>query len=702
MRRIVKSIRRRWPAVSLPALALLIGLSVPGTHSQASGNAAGEPSNALQPSTPSAVDLLSDGLGALDKLSNASAKAGAIEPGDRLRTATILDGELGFTLEADQFFKAGAFSLTLRFDEAIFHGLRIDRDRVKADHISFPGTLDLTVRFTPAEQETAPHAMPMLIDVTYEDILVENFEAPVQVNDLLAASSPSQLIRSGFRMLRQVEAARIFTALATTSVKSHEGQSASTVYEDITIIGLQDGQISEQSVDRTRLINELPTTTHSGDKLEAVLGRNVVRGFDIVPLEALLTGQTASDRTVLLDSQEISGIGLSSPGSSGTIERIAIENVQVQASTSPLADLMDREAAGQEVSEADMAQAVLTTLGAFSLGRFEIDTLAVQSDTGNIGIRSIALREMSGQGIGGLTVNDLEIDSQDMGRAALGHFGLHQFKFPPLAGIFDADGMPSHLDAFSLMPTFGKIVFSALEVEPVLPNGTGPDGVDRKEPLHLALVEHVQRGFISQIATDMTFLADGLEIPASYFDDTPLAATLKQLGIPAIEFNQALALRWDSQTQTLFLEDLAVEAVELGSARLSLRLGNVPRSVFTNPALAQIAIINATVEGGHLRLTGEDLLSTLLSKEAENNQLGKAELIDGLIDVLDDELGALADTDFGRDLTASVKRFLETMEELTFELAPGTPVSLAELAGLYATDPAALPEVLGARVSTPQ
>ncbi len=654
-----------------------------------------------------ATEILTRWLESIDAADGFSVQAGDVLAGDRNRSASIQNGLIRYTVPSPDFFNTGDLDITVSFNEMQFKGLRTSDGFMHAGSIEIPGSFDLSVKLVPrhtmdSETLSGPDRA-VTFEASYDDLLFEGITAPLSLPKM-AATGPSASILAYLTAFRDVKIARAFAAEATATTHIDDSQNSSTHYEDLVLIGLDDGRLAEQSVGKMRTIEKIlagPESAVLGD-MDFTSGRISLYGFDIVPIAALLGGTAEPDRTQVLDREEITDMRFAAGDVTGSIEDILIENIEV-LSLQPLElfRLIDKEAGGQAVSEDELGRASLKALGVFSLGRFESSSVEIKVDGGTSGLHRFLVRDLNGRGFGEISLDDLEINMGDEGAVFVGHAGINRVTLPPLGALLALDGVdePTPAQILAALPTIGKIIVSSLEVQ--APDLTG-DGSKESANVSLALLELLQGGFVSNIPTRSSLIVDGLTLPVSQLSDPDLEEVLGKLGVEELELNHGLSLNWDSDTKDLDLKNISVQILGGGTASLSLRLGNVQESLFTTPELAQLALASATVKSGHLRIEGAELISAFISDEAARTKLTPELLAEGFAKTLRGELGPLADTRFGADLITAFQKFLNDPDELMVELAPTSPVPVTELLGLFVTNPNGIPERLGARVSPGQ
>lgn len=670
--------------------------------------------HAQEASTP-ATSIIGKWLETLNGYDTVSTSYGAIEPGDSPRSATVKDGVIIIELPSNQTFEAGDVTLRVSFDAIAFTGLTQSGDQISADRIEIPGSIDIGTTLTTedgaasnsvepkpddsasAMQETPDSAKTVgsQFHASYQDILIEGVSAPLELPELnLAKTDPMAFARAIFNTLRKVTIKRAFIASGTaTSTTPDVGSSAAT-YEDLSLFGMADGRIAEEYVGEVHSTETTAITNPDGtaQKIDVKMGPIVVRGVDLVPLAPLFGAPAEADRTVLLDREEILNLEITGADAQGKIGGIMLENVSVpKQEPLRLFALLELQSKGETVSEEDLGIAAIEALGAFSLGRMEFNDLEVTADQGKASLRRFLLRDLSGQGLGEIALDDFFVSMADQGEAEFDHAGISGIDFPPIAALAALEGVdnPSPQQLQDALPIIRKVIVSSLGI--AIPAENVSLGLD--------LFEMSQGAHVGKIPTRTSLIVDGLILPTDQITDENVKSLLQSLDIEELAINQSLSVAWDPNTRDLSIRDLTWEMVDGGTATLTLTLGNVPETLFTNPEMAQVALASATFKKADLRVKGAQIVNAFLDQESAKNQIPKDMLAEGLVETLRGELGPFAGTAFSEELLGALRTFLDNPDELAVTFAPATPVPMAEILGLVMTSPQALPERLGARAA---
>lgn len=670
-----------------------------------------------QESASASADVINGWFDDLNAHDTVSASYETIEPGSRRDSIMVNQGVISVFVPSEALFHAADLNIKISFDSIVFTGLIQADTHISADRIEVPGALDVSFGFAPGAKSTPeipqdgdkiPDTNNDLTETTtlfdastasYQGVLIEGFSTPRAVDSLKQASgNPKTFARAALDALREVAINRAFIDAAASTTRSADAVFNTSSYKDLVIIGMADGRIAEESVDEF-VLNELLAPATDGSPAEMLnfrAGPIYARGVDIAPLAGLLDGKIDPLRATLLDREEILNIEFSANGVEGRLDGILIENVTVQAQR-PLEifDLLEMEMNGNSVPEEKLGVAVIQALGAFSVGRFEISGLSVDSQDINFDLRRMLLRELNGRGLDELSLEGLEVGTIDTGEGSIDHIGIGKVKFPAISALvaLDGPGEPTPQQVLAALPRVGHVLLSNLA------SRAKPQADIEGFETGIAFFEMRQGYDIGSIPTSISVILDGLIAPVKVINDLEIKALLEGLEIEDVEVNQTLTARWDPATKDFIISDLTISMRDGGTASLSLALGNVPESLFTNPEAAQLALTGATFKSAKLHVEGADIISAFLREEASKSQISEELLVEGLVDAMRGDLGPLTETAFGGELLSSLRVFLKDPNDLVVAFEPQTPVPMTEILGLALTSPQLLAKRLGGRIA---
>ncbi len=208
-------------------------------------------------------------------------------------------------------------------------------------------------------------------------------------------------------------------------------------------------------------------------------------------------------------------------------------------------------------------------------------------------------------------------------------------------------------------------------------------------------------GFLAPVPTDVRIDMQGLRIPAKYVDDAAVSDTLARFGVTTLDVDARLALSWDEATGAYALDPFEIGAAGLGRERVRVRLGNVPRSVFTDPENAQDALPAITLESAETSFGDAPALPTYLHSLARDAGVSVDEMIDEAVREARETLAAQTGDAFAAAVAAAVRRFLDDPAgTITVRARPKQPLPLAALMGSAMLAPGSIVGMLNLSVET--
>lgn len=626
-----------------------------------------------------------------------------LEEGPASGDITVHGGKVAFTLDFGEKSGDGPFKVEISFDTARFGGLQETDAGYQAQTVNVPGALRLgfseitdpvTEKTAEGDQPVVAAAPSVSAEVSYENISLNGVAWPRLPK---ISHDPARPVTGYLKHLTFLTGVRIDTgeiALARANVAAPGGIATTATYEDMSLIGLANGRMEEQYlgyIESTETVSGGNSDTNS-TPITFSAGPVILRGFDINPLLAMLGQPVARPGMKILDSEEILDIRAVGEDFEFAMDGMLIEDIAATKSE-PLAllGLLDREALGDNVSDDEGAMAAFEAGGAFSMGRLELTGLAAAGEDGEGSMRRFLIKQLSGDGLGEFSIDDVAVDIGDEGAFELGRVSIADVSFPNADAIMMVEDArdPTVQQILDATPTVGRILVSAFAA-------SGGELPGRIELDHFSTR---QSDYINNIATDIAVMLRGLDIPVALVDDRQARQMLTALGIQRISLDQNLRLYWNEASGDLVLEDLSLHMDNGGTAKMSLVFGGIPRSLFEQPDAAQAVMAVATFKSASMKIADAEIVQGFIAAQAKESGLSADTLALGLADELKSQLGPLAPTAFGAQLYEAAKTFLGDPKEFTLDFTPKAPVPLTQILGMAATAPAAIPELLGARVA---
>lgn len=474
-----------------------------------------------------------------------------------------------------------------------------------------------------------------------------------------------------------------------------DGGTQTATYEDVRQTGMTNGKLASYEIGHFESIQIIPlpeasTTTRVTVETGRQSGRNLDLLGIVESLDPASNRPTSQDATGILETASVEDIRVSADEFNLGIERVAVDGVSFSGSASTLVTLLERQVLGKKVEEEALVTAAAGYAGAIGLKRMEIRGLQGDGDdVEDLDIRRIEIADISSNGIGSFIAEGVSIHDATSAGVKLGRFVLADLHFPPLQAILKLQNKKNTQDIQAVlraMPKLGRVEIDDLRVRDGKYDGDASLG-------HFELL---QSAYINTIPTDIRTRISNFRIPLALVDDADAQELLSAIGLSEIRLDQNVALRWNADTEDLELERSEVRLENGGRGSLRIRLGGLPRSVLEDPNLAQMALATLSIKEAEFLIEDAVGLTRFIDVQAQEADISPELMRAGLVEVMTEDLGPLAQTRFGKELKAALLEFAGDPRRLSIRLEPKQPVLLVQAIGLMASAPQVLLDTLGA------
>jgi len=219
---------------------------------------------------------------------------------------------------------------------------------------------------------------------------------------------------------------------------------------------------------------------------------------------------------------------------------------------------------------------------------------------------------------------------------------------------------------------------------------------DQPGEVAIAYVEINAEDVVDNVPQASSGMAEGITVPASVFGEGPM--TPQALGYEALELEVTWEGARDPATNELTIDEVTLTLVDGGSLTLSGQIGNVPFASMDDPAASATAARDITLHNVRLHYEDESLTPRLLDAFAASQGVTGEQYAQQLAGALPFLLAAINNPAFQQEVASAVGAFLQDPQSLTIEVAPGEPITGAEIMQIVGSAPQTLPDRLNARV----
>lgn len=458
------------------------------------------------------------------------------------------------------------------------------------------------------------------------------------------------------------------------------GGRQTVIYRDIALTDIAAGRIGA-------MVSAGGTIAQTGgapDAVEGTFGPIAVKDFDLVLMTRLYTGTAGAGdrepRRVYADFSMEKIAFRSQSGASVSIERIAGRDFRARPTRMPWLDAMKLMSETPEPQKlpaeerARFADALTDLAQAFDLGTVEIVNLTVD-DPGKNGKSRIARIAFTGGATPEARVEGMDIKASGAD-VRLGLMSFSGFSFAPtLDGLREflmrPDVGKADIDFRRFVPDIGTMKIADIEAN--LPQEGG-------ESLKMAI-----RGFeatagkpLNGIPTAVRVGLSGISLTIPPKSKEAGFTYLREMGYGTIDLSFATDAVWNEPGNEFVVNELSASGVDMGLIAIRGTVGNVTKDLFAaDAALAQVALVGATVKTMHVSVENKGLVERALTREAGKQgrkpaelraELGMAAAV-GIPALLGNSKGA-------KDLANAIARFLAKPGRLDIGVRTKDPAGL--------------------------
>lgn len=290
-------------------------------------------------------------------------------------------------------------------------------------------------------------------------------------------------------------------------------------------------------------------------------------------------------------------------------------------------------------------------------------------------------------------VDDFKIDVKDDGFMQFGNFTLKPIDFTNTFAILQAAS--GELNEAWFAANYRKLIPSldGLSVEGFAMDIPDDDKPGERIKASLGLFDVTLGQYVNGVPADLSFRIADLLLPVPEDMSDGPAKELLALGIKEVNLGLGSTLSWNEADRTIRVEDMFVDAGQLGHVTLSGTLGNATPDLFSeNPEVAMLAAQSLTVKDVTIDLEDRGMANIVIAAGARDNgqpepafRMTMAGMIQGMT------LSVLGNSDEALKVAQALGTFISGAPQLkvTLTAKDEAGIGLADLAGVE-QDPRAL------------
>ncbi|GLS18703.1 hypothetical protein GCM10007874_17200 [Labrys miyagiensis] len=449
----------------------------------------------------------------------------------------------------------------------------------------------------------------------------------------------------------------------------------SATYADIVLINLDSGRLASLAAGKVMAV-------HKGSQIS--LGSLRLGGADFNPyadwLDNSRAAKAAPGLKTVYDSFELNDIGLNEPDGSSRLKKVTIAGLKLappNLKPSELADTLEKMGADNTYADrhpADVVRLVRTVLPAFSLDSVTLEGLDIHSTKDRpVSAALVRIEAISGSAIGEIRFGDIAgVSNDDNQPFTLGSLSLRGFSVGNLDKFLDAiaAGTPPKAVDIEDYPQVRAASFAMSDF-----SGESPkQGPIRVEGFTLDAPQ-----WTGLLPSQLSLHLKGLSGKTGTLDDADGRATLEKFGIDTMVINADANLAWAEADKTLAFGPTSAEIEKVAKVSLNGTIGNVPKSLFLNPASSYPELLSADMRGLSIGLEERGGIRKLLDISAKENNADVEQLPKALAGLASARLTGLIGAVNAEKIAAALQTFLSDPGRLQIDMTTSTPIALAPL-----------------------
>jgi hypothetical protein len=577
-----------------------------------------------------------------------------------------------------------------------------DEDGFSVQHLSLSDDTRFVVRIESSKQNDA------LVDGTVEGYALTQAFWPrfPEIKE-----DPSHPVSRWLPLLKlaldyKIEEYRIGRLGFTVRETEKSNDPGSLLYEirDLVLKDMRDGRIAEYSTGRATQVLTAEEDDGTPININFSVADTRITNYDFNALLTLLDPglATSQDFELAIGSMVMLGYDIEAGPVKVNIDRIAYEDIGIRPPETDLLPLIDAAAAGAEVDPVEAGVAIFDAYRSVAIGRFSIDGVTATfpdpenpDSTGSAKLGQILVSNLNSNGLGEFSISSVNTDMGPSGAFRLGKFSIGDIEFAPygpirtfIRTVASQGTEPDPLEAAK--------VFAPLSISTAMKDfyaripGEGEVSLDRYF-LGLTTV-------VPPVPTEIEFSLEGLEVPVDTLDDRDAEELFAAAGIDTLRMTEAIRLRWDEQSEDLFIDNMVIELGKIGRINAKAHLGGLPKSVLQNPERIEAAIATLNLKSLELELINDGGVETAVGLAAMQAGVGENQMVDLLLDQLDGALASIGNEAFASEVSGAAEKFFAQPQSLHVRVQPDNPVPVIQIIANLEIAPEVIPDILGVTV----
>jgi hypothetical protein len=556
------------------------------------------------------------------------------------------------------------------------------------------GTFGVDVLTTDGVKATGDGFDAALTDVRYKSLgnLTDDFEELIDWDPQRPFTS---LMRSYARFLDiRLEHASIGSMSMTAE---NNGEQVLVSYEDIALEDWADGKIASITTGPLTMasagVAEPFSITGAGTEARKIDYAAMLRIYD----PDQYVGGVGDG--IWRNAAEFVGydtIVFDTPEARVTFGKVSMEDFRVRQPERSFNDFFDRAMLTPHVQAEptpEEMRSIVGSLSSFAFGAMSLEDIAVEGRDGGTGrLGEMRLVDVSAEGIGEFSFNDINVSPPDQGNLIVGRIAFGGIVFPPLQALIEAAEAEQTGEDFDYARLTTRLAFfEASDIDVDVPDR--PRVRLDKARLNLG-------NYVGPIPTVMALEIAGTDLPVEAIEEPKARAIWKALGYDRVRGDFGARLAWNESDESITIEDFRFALEDVGALSLSAVLNGLSREALADLEGLPEALAGLSFVRGTLSLENYDILNRWVDRQAALTGDEPLALRQRIAVMLAEITSDVGNAGFQQQLRQVLEASIMVPGSVTATAMPSTPVPLVALGVLAQSAPASLPDLLGLTIAS--
>ncbi|BBE70654.1 hypothetical protein [Oharaeibacter diazotrophicus] len=551
---------------------------------------------------------------------------------------------------------------------------------------------------TPDEPATAEKPPVARLSFQAETFVVERFVSPFASPTFDAKASSFDKAIAIARWSTRIRTDWAEYTNADYDTTDAAGGTTKVSYGSIYLSGMHDGRIERSGA---KSIEE--TIAANGTDAKVTIGETSTRGADIGAYldafdpAAYVDGKGDGRWHTLVAEAGYRDIRVEFDGGVLAVGDVTTTGARIRQTPKPAMAIFQALFADPKLPERDplaFARDVLPNVtGLFGFDQVKVTDISVDApDDITFRLGEIAVDQADADGIGAITFRNGELKAGEAGSGSLNLVTLGNLKFGSLGALLSladasktAEGpspqamMDAVLDG---SPTLDFLEVAGLAIE--TPQGN----------LGLDSFAITEGDWYKALARRYDLSFSRAFLPVAMITDPDAKEQLTAMGYDQVAVSGAATMTWDTDKGDVHLEDATVKVADMGVLSGDVHLGNLPLSIFLDPATIEARMQEGTLVSGSIGFGNAGVVERAFEVQAKKLNQKPDDFRKSVGDAMPLMLGFLDDQRIQQKFADVLKTFLNDPQSIVLTLAPTAPLPFSALAAIQTEAPGEVLDLL--------